>query len=87
MSEDLNTPSPDPASKYDSPKQLAQDASLSLEERCKLLDQWEDDIRIRVVASEEGMTGPNASVGLADVLAAKALLPMDTPTRDTPSKA
>ena len=63
------------------------DESLSLSERRHLLDEWEDDVRLRVVASEEGMTGPNARVGLADILAAKALLPIDTPARDTPSKA
>jgi hypothetical protein len=87
MSEDLHAPAPDPASKYETPKQLAQDQSLSLAERRELLDQWEDDIRIRVVASEEGMTGPSAKIGLADILAAKALLPIDTPARDTAGKA
>lgn len=87
MSDQLKTPSPDPSAKYDSPKHLAEDSALSLQERRELLDQWEDDIRIRTVASEEGMTGPNASVGLADVLAAKALLPIDTPPRDTAAKA
>lgn len=76
-----------PAAKYETPKQLAEESSLSLEERHQLLNEWEDDIRIRVVASEEGMSGPNASVGLSDVLAAKALLPIDTPARDTNTKA
>lgn len=76
-----------PAAKYDTPKQLAEDESLSFTERRRLLDEWEDDVRIRVVASEEGMTGPNANVGLADILEAKRLLPIDTPTRDTAGKA
>ncbi len=87
MTGDLTTPAPDPAAQYETPRQLAEDASLSLAERRRLLDEWEDDVRIRVVASEEGMTGPNAAVGLADILAAKALLPIDTPTRDTSGKA
>jgi hypothetical protein len=76
-----------PADRYETPKQLAEDTSLSLEERCRLLEEWEDDVRIRVVASEEGMTGPSAKVGLADILEAKALLPIDTPARDTAGKA
>lgn len=78
---------PDPASLYETPKQLAMDQSLSLKERCALLDQWEDDIRIRVVASEEGMTGAPAKIGLADILEAKKLLPVDAPARDTAAKA
>lgn len=85
MRKDLRIP--DPSAQYETPKQLAQDQSLSLGERRALLDQWEDDVRIRVVASEEGMTGPNAKVGLADILEAKALLPIDTPPRDTAGKA
>ena len=76
-----------PAEKYATPAQLAQDTSLSLEERSRLLDEWEDDVRIRAVASEEGMTGPSASVGLADILKAKAMLPIDTPPRETGGKA
>lgn len=79
--------SSNPAARYKTPKELAEDASLSIAERCRLLDEWEDDVRIRVVASEEGMTGPNAQVGLADILEAKRLLPVETPTRDTAGKA
>src|SRR5262245_7990802 len=79
---------PDPAAHYHTPWELVQDPSLSLTEKCRLLQEWEDDIRIRLVASEEGMTGPRASVTLADVLEAKAKLPIDPPPRpDTPSKA
>lgn len=76
-----------PAEKYETPFQLAEDSTLSLEERRKLLDEWEDDVRIRIVASEEGMTGPSAKVGLADILKAKTLLPIDTPARETGGKA
>ena len=86
MTDDLE-PSIDPAAKYQTPQQLAEDASLSVDERRRLLDEWEDDIRIRVVASEEGMTGPNAQVGLADILAAKKRLPVAAPARDTQGKA
>ncbi len=86
MTDDLET-SINPASKYRTPRELAEDTSLSVEERCRLLDEWEDDIRIRVVASEEGMTGPYVQVGLADILEAKALLPAETKARDTQGKA
>lgn len=88
MTDDLHEPTPDPAGQYETPAALVADPALSPHEKRKLLDEWEDDIRQRLVASEEGMTGPRASVTLTHVLEAKAALPIDTPPRpNTPSKA
>lgn len=76
------------AARFSSPRQLVQDPNLSLVEKRRLLDEWEDDVRELLVASEEGMTGPAPAVTLADVLEAKTSLPIDTPPRpQTPSKA
>jgi hypothetical protein len=87
MSQDTPEPARDPAVRYDTPKQLARDRSLPLAERMRLLEEWEDDVRGKLVASEEGMTGASG-VTLADILEAKAALPIETPPRpDTPSKA
>jgi hypothetical protein len=88
MTDDLREPTPDPAGKYSTPAELVADPALSLTEKRRLLDEWEDDIRQRLVASEEGMTGPGARVTLSNVLEAKAELPIDTPPRPhAPSKA
>jgi len=62
------------------------EATLSLEEKRRLLEEWEDDIRATLVASEEGMTGPE-KVTLNEVLTAKEALPIDTPPRSSDSKA
>jgi len=76
-----------PAARYATPRDLIADPKLSLKEKCALLDEWEDDVRHRLVASEEGMTGAPVKVELVDILAAKAELPVDTPPRSTDSKA
>ncbi|MBL8545405.1 MAG: hypothetical protein JNL81_03020 [Hyphomonadaceae bacterium] len=76
-----------PAARYPTPEGLIADAALSLEEKCELLDEWEDDVRHRLVASEEGMSGAPVQVELVDVLAAKAKLPIDTRPRPTDTKA
>lgn len=76
-----------PAARYATPRDLIADASLSLKDKCELLDEWEDDVRQRLVASEEGMTGAPVKVELVDILAAKAELPIETPPRSTDSKA
>lgn len=83
---DKHHTSPSPAVQYQTPAELAQDASKSHDERLRLLEEWEDDIRGQLVASEEGMTGPQG-VSLADVLAAKSELPIDTPPRPSDAKA
>lgn len=76
-----------PAVRYATPRDLIADQTLSLAEKCALLDEWEDDVRQRLVASEEGMTGAPVTVELVDILAAKAELPIDTPTRSSDAKA
>ena len=83
---DKHHASTSPAVRYPTPAQLAQDTSLSFDERLRWLEDWEDDIRAQLVASEEGMTGPQG-VSLADVLAAKNGLAIDTPPRPSDSKA
>jgi len=85
--DDLTENTANPASDYATPAQLAGDSALSLAERRALLDEWEDDVRLRAVAAEEGMTRRGEVVDLADILAAKAMLPIDTPARDSPTKA
>lgn len=76
-----------PAAQYETPEKLVADMTLSVEEKCALLDEWEDDVRNRLVASEEGMSGAPAQVELVDVLAAKAKLPIDARPRATDAKA
>ena len=83
---DKHHASPSPAVQYRTPADLAQNASLSLEERLLWLEEWEDDIRAQLVASEEGMTGPQG-VSLADVMTAKNGLAIDTPPRPSDNKA
>jgi hypothetical protein len=75
-----------PAVRFDHPQRLLDDASLSVTEKRDLLDEWEDDLRAQLVASEEGMTGPDG-VPLADVLKAKQTLPIDAPPRPSDAKA
>jgi hypothetical protein len=82
-----DTPPPAaPAERYATPQLVLNDASLSLSEKRDVLEEWEDDIRAQLVASEEGMTGP-ASVSLTEVLSAKEKLPIDTPSRPSDAKA
>lgn len=76
-----------PATRYATPRDLIADEMLSLAEKSALLDEWEDDVRHRLVASEEGMTGAPVKVELVDILAAKAELAVETPARSTDSKA
>ena len=83
---DNHRASPSPAVRYHTPAELAQDTSLSLDQRLRWLEEWEDDIRGQLVASEEGMTGPQ-DVSLTDVLTAKNGLAIDTPPRSSDSKA
>lgn len=76
-----------PAARYATPHAVVIDSALTLEQKCALLDEWEDDVRNRLVASEEGMTGSPVRVELSDILAAKAELPIAAPSRSTDSKA
>ncbi len=81
-----DTPQTAPADRFLTPEQLINDPNLGLEEKRDLLDEWEDDLRAHLVASEEGMTGA-ITVTLSDVLAAKEKLPIDTPARPSDAKA
>jgi hypothetical protein len=49
-----------PAESYAKPADLVNDAELSLEEKQKALDIWEQDARQLVTASNEGMEGEDA---------------------------
>lgn len=79
-----HAPDPAPADRYETPQKLLDDSSLGDEDKRDLLDEWEDDIRAKLVASEEG--GP-VTVTLDDVLKAKEKLPIDTPQRPSDAKA
>jgi hypothetical protein len=52
-----------PAESYRKPADLVRDEGLSLEEKKKALDTWEQDARQLVTASNEGMQGDNAGPG------------------------
>jgi hypothetical protein len=49
-----------PAESYARPADLVNDEELSLEEKLKALDIWEQDARQLVTASNEGMEGETA---------------------------
>jgi hypothetical protein len=75
-----------PSSRYGSPRELLTDASLTSDEKLELLSEWEEDIRLALVAAEEGMNGVD-DVQLREVLSAKRLLTPDGARADSPSKA
>ena len=58
-----------PADFYSEPNEVLQDASLTQEQKKKILKQWECDARQLEVAEEENMAG-NAPSMLRDVLTA-----------------
>jgi len=64
-----------PADVYSEPDQVLQDASLTQEQKMKILKQWEYDARELEVAEEENMEGSAPSM-LRDVL--KAILELET---------
>jgi hypothetical protein len=63
-----------PADVYNDPNQVLQDASLTREEKIKIMKQWEYDARILEVAEEENMAGGKPSL-LRDVR--KALIELE----------
>lgn len=75
-----------PASQYANPRELLTDPSLSQDEKLQLLTEWEEDIRLALVAAEEGMNGAD-DVQLREVLSAKRLLTPDASRPDSPSKS
>jgi hypothetical protein len=50
-----------PADVYNEPDQVLQDASLTREQKMKILTQWEYDARELEVAEEENMSGGTQS--------------------------
>ena len=76
-----------PSSRYANPRELLTDATLTKSQKQSLLEEWEEDIRLTLVAAEEGMNGFDG-VQLREVLSAKRLLSGDDAARpDTPSKS
>lgn len=59
----------DPASHYSSPLDVVDDSRLGLEEKLRLLRQWERDARALAVAEDENMSGGEPSL-LSSVLQA-----------------
>lgn len=47
----------DVAALFESPWEIAEAQDLSREEKLKLLTSWEQDLRLKLVASEENMQG------------------------------
>jgi len=66
-----------PTQHYRSPQDIAQDPTLSADEKEKALDTWEQDARQMLTASNEGMPGsaegqtPTDQHRLGEVLRAK----------------
>jgi len=75
-----------PATRYASPRELLTDASLNQREKLQLLMEWEEDIRLALVAAEEGMDGAD-DVQLREVLSAKRLLTPEETRPESPSKS
>jgi hypothetical protein len=78
-----------PATHFDKPNDVVHDATLSLDEKKKALNTWEQDARQLLTASSEGMTGseegalPDDYNHLGEVVRAKDKIgekPRDKPT-------
>ena len=76
----------DPALVFKAPEEVVADNELSREQKIKILQRWEYDVRELQVAEEEGMEGPQP-VTLGVVLRALRTLgaPADT-ERSAPTK-
>ena len=76
----------DPGLIFKTPDEVLAEKDLSPEQKIKILQKWEYDVRELQVAEEEGMKGPQP-VGLGDVLRALRSLgaPADT-ERSAPTK-
>ena len=76
----------DPALVFKAPEEVVADNELSREQKIKILQRWEYDVRELQVAEEEGMEGPQP-VTLDVVL--RALRALDAPAdteRSAPTK-
>ena len=56
----------DPATHFDKPNDVVHDVNLSLDEKKKALNTWEQDARQLLTASNEGMTGSQEGAQPAD---------------------
>ncbi len=76
----------DPALVFKAPEEVVADNELSREQKIRILQRWEYDVKELQVAEEEGMEGPQ-SVTLDEVLGALRALgaPADT-ERSAPTK-
>jgi hypothetical protein len=76
----------DPASHFDSPKRILSTENLSDRQKKKALDVWEEDARRLSVATEEGMSGGEAS-RMDEVAEAKVELGIKDALKPAPTKA
>lgn len=60
--EQFETAMQDVAKVYGSPAKLLADDDLTRQQKLKLLQQWDYDLGLLLVAAEENMTGPGSSV-------------------------
>lgn len=51
-----------PSSVYDSPSEIAEDQSLTINDKVEILRRWEYDAKEMQVATEENMPGKNSDV-------------------------
>ncbi len=76
----------DPALVFKAPEEVLADNELSREQKIKILQRWEYDVRELQVAEEEGMEGPQPATLDVVLRALRALgAPADT-ERSAPTK-
>ena len=76
----------DPALVFKAPEEVVADNELSREQKIKILQRWEYDVRELQVAEEEGMEGPQPVMLDVVLRALRALgAPADT-ERSAPTK-
>ena len=83
--EQFETAMQDVSKAYGNPAKLLADDDLSRSQKLKLLQQWDYDLGLLLVAAEENMTGPGSSVTaerLRTVRDAIKLLGVDTDPED-----
>ena len=73
----------DPSSVFANPEAVLQEASLSTEEKVKILKRWEYDARELAVAEEENMAGGPPNM-LEDILAALHQLKAEVDVEHSP---
>ena len=65
--------------KYETPADLVRDDSLSRDEKIRMLEDWRDDKKDYMRASEEGMEGVDRSERLRQIKKALAALQEEPP--------